>query len=76
MISIAMMILQFYEVSQLDKYMITENKSRHMGKKSAAACESSSESDMLSTSSESEIDDYPDWRVMLKNVEGNHHLHK
>lgn len=80
MLTLTMMFLQFYEISKLDKpntYMITVNTSGHQGKKSLAANESSDEEGLVSTSSEeSDQDDWPDWRLMLKHVEGNTELFK
>jgi len=54
--------------------MKTRNVAGHRNRKSAAACESSDEEGLLSSDEESEEDDYPDWRLMLKHVEGNHRL--
>ena len=79
MLTVVMMFLQFYEISKLDKpntYMITVNTSGHQGKKSLAANESSDEEGLMSTSDESDDEDWPDWRLMLKHVEGNTELFK
>jgi len=46
----------------------------HRANKSKAACASSDDSNDLSSDGDSEQDDYPDWRVMLKHVEGNQNL--
>jgi len=76
-ISVFLIILEFVEIARLDKIMKTMNTSGHKSKKAAAACESSDDGEpLLSTDSSSEEDDYPDWRLMLKNVEGNPHLFK
>ena len=69
-VSIFLLVVEFIEVVKIDKIMRTVNTSGHNARKSAAAVESS-ESDGLSSDGESEDDDYPDWRLMLKNVEGN-----
>ena len=75
-IAIFLVVAGFIEVARLDKIMKTMNTSGHRQRKSAAACESSEDdSDEFSTDS-SEDDDYPDWRLMLKNVEGNTKLFK
>ena len=74
-VSIFLLVVEFIEVVKIDKIMRTVNTSGHNARKSAAACESS-ESDGLSSDGESEDDDYPDWRLMLKNVEGNTNLFK
>lgn len=68
-----LIVLEFRELRLLDDYMRTVNVTGHRQRKSAAACESTEDSDDLGYSSEEE-DDYPDWRLMLKNVEGNPHL--
>jgi hypothetical protein len=74
-IAIFLVVAGFIEVARLDKIMKTVNTSGHRQRKSAAACVSSEDSDEFSTES-SEEDDYPDWRLMLKHVEGNHKLFK
>lgn len=77
MLSVFLIIIEFVEIAKLDKIMKTVNSAGHMSRKSAAACESSQDDDAgLSENSSSEDDDYPDWRMMLKNVEGNPHLFK
>lgn len=74
-LSLFLILIEFYEISQLDKIMKTVNTSGHKEKKSAAACESSEDENALLTSEDdNESDDYPDWKLMLKNVEGNHNL--
>lgn len=74
-VSVFLLIVEFIEVVKIDKIMRTVNTAGHNARKSAAAVESS-ESDGLSSDGESEEDDYPDWRLMLKNVEGNTNLFK
>jgi len=74
MISVFLIIIEFVEIARLDKIMKTRNTAGHRSRKSAAACESSDEQGLLSTEEESEEDDYPDWRQMLKHVEGNPRL--
>lgn len=56
--------------------MRTQNTFGHRANKSAAACLSSSDSGDLSSDGNSENDDYPDWRLMLKHVEGNQNIFK
>ena len=77
-LSVFLIVLEFVEIARLDKIMKTLNTSGHKSKKAAAACESSEDENdpLLSTDSSSEEDDYPDWRLMLKHVEGNNHLFK
>lgn len=74
-IAIFLIILEFIELARLDKIMKTANTRGHKAKKSAAACEDSDDDDLLSDSDDKD-DDYPDWRLMLKNVEGNAELFK
>ena len=74
LIAAFLIVIEFVEVANLDKIMVTKNSVGHKSKKSAAACESESDDDGLSSDESSEEDDYPDWRLMLKNVEGNHQL--
>lgn len=74
-VSVYLLIIEFIEVVKIDKIMRTYNTAGHNARKSAAAVESS-ESDGLSSDGESEEDDYPDWRLMLKHVEGNTNLFK
>jgi hypothetical protein len=69
-----MILVEFYEISKLDNIMKTVNTSGHKEKKSAAACESSEDENFLTSEDENESDDYPDWKLMLKNVEGNPNL--
>jgi hypothetical protein len=66
-----MLVIQFVEIARLDKIMKTTNTSGHRANKSAAACVSSDDSDAISSDGDSDHDDYPDWRIMLKHVEGN-----
>lgn len=73
-ISIFLIVIEFVEIARLDKIMKTANTKGHKAKKSAAACEDSDENDLDDASSSEEEDDYPDWRLMLKNVEGNPNL--
>jgi len=68
--------IQFIEIAKLDKYMRTNNTFGHRANKSAAACLSSSDESGLSSDGDSENDDYPDWRLMLKHVEGNQNIFK
>lgn len=74
MISVFLILIEFVEIARLDKIMKTRNTAGHRSRKSAAACESSDEQGLMSTEEESEEDDYPDWRQMLKHVEGNPRL--
>lgn len=74
-ICIFLIVLEFIELAQLDKIMKTANTRGHKAKKSAAACEDSDDDELLSDS-DGQDDDYPDWRLMLKNVEGNADLFK
>ena len=69
-----MLVIQFIEIARLDKIMKTVNTSGHRANKSAAACISSDDSDAISSDGDSDQDDYPDWRIMLKHVEGNQNL--
>jgi len=73
-ISVFLIIIEFVEIARLDKIMKTANTRGHKAKKSAAACEDSD--DELLTDSDDKDDDYNDWRLMLKNVEGNPNLFK
>jgi hypothetical protein len=72
-ISLFLIVIEFVEIARLDKIMKTANTRGHKAKKSAAACEDSDEDGLLTDSDENE-DDYPDWRLMIKNVEGNQEL--
>ena len=72
-ISLFLIVLEFVEIARLDKIMKTANTRGHKAKKSAAACEDSDDDAMLSDSDEND-DDYPDWRLMIRNVEGNQEL--
>jgi hypothetical protein len=74
-ISVFLIVLEFVEIARLDKIMKTANTRGHKAKKSAAACEDSDEDELFSDSDDKD-DDYPDWRLMLKNVEGNPDLFK
>jgi hypothetical protein len=75
-LSSMMMVMQFIEIAKLDTIMRTQNTSGHRANKSAAACLSSSDDSGLSSDADSENDDYPDWRLMLKHVEGNASIFK
>ena len=68
--------MEFYEIARIDTIMRTYNVTGYKDRKSLAACESSEDSDYLSTDPSSSDDEYPDWRLQLKNVEGNNHLFK
>lgn len=72
-VSITLIVLEFIEIARLDKIMKTANTKGHRKRKSAAACESS-EDESLDDLDQSEEDDYPDWKLMLKNVHGNRKL--
>ena len=74
LLSIFLVVIEFYEISQLDRIMKTINISGHKEKKSAAAHESSEDNELMTSEEEDESDDYPDWKLMLKNVEGNPNL--
>ena len=74
-ICIFLLVMQFVEVSRLDNIMKTANTKGKQSKKSAAACQDSTD-DELSSEGTEEDDDWPDWRIMLKNVEGNTELFK
>lgn len=78
MISVFLIIIEFVEIAKLDHIMKTINTKGHIARKAEAACNSSDEEDMLSTEDDDddEEDDYPDWRLMLKHVEGNINLFK
>ena len=80
-----LIVLEFIEVSRLDRIMKTRNGIRRQARKSAAANESSEDdsSDYSKGASPKKKkkrastvfeDDYPDWKLMLKNIEGNEHL--
>ena len=80
-----LIVLEFIEVSRLDKIMKTRNGIRRQARKSAAAHESSEDesSDYSKGASPKKKkkkavpvfeDDYPDWKLMLKNIQGNEHL--
>jgi len=69
-VSLFLLVIEFIEVVRIDKIMRTVNTTGHAKRKSAAAVESSDE-DGLSSDGESEEDDYPDWKIMLKHVHGN-----
>ena len=76
-ISVFLIVLEFYEIARLDTIMKTANTTGHKSRKSSAACESSEEEDIEISDSDTEgaeEDNYPDWRQMLKNVEGNTNL--
>jgi len=81
-IAILLIVLEFIEIATLDKIMKTMNVSGHKKRKSAAACESSEEDELDISSSDSDADDedgnelLPDWRLQLKQVEGNQDLFK
>ena len=79
-IAVALIVLEFVEIATLDRIMKTVNTTGHQSLKSAAAQESSEEEDILVSSTDSNCidseEDYPDWRLMLKHVEGNANLHK
>jgi hypothetical protein len=68
-VSLVLILIEFYEIASLDKIMKTANTKGHQQRKSAAACESSQDDSL--DDEESEDDDYPDWKIMLKNVHGN-----
>ena len=51
--------------------MKTVNTHGHKQKKSEAAQESSEDNDPSTSEEDDQSDDYPDWKLMLKNVEGN-----
>jgi hypothetical protein len=65
--------MEFIEIARLDLIMRTVNTSGKQSRKSATACQSS-EDDEISSGETEEDDDWPDWRLMLKHVEGNRHL--
>ena len=76
-ISVFLIVLEFVEIAKLDTIMKTANTQGHKARKSAAACESSEDDlGLLTSEGESSEDDYPNWRLMLKNVEGNPELFK
>ena len=77
-ICIFLIVLEFIDVSRLDKIMKTRNGIRRQARKSAAAHESSEDdsSDYSKGASQKKKkkavavfeDDYPDWKLMLKNI--------
>lgn len=80
-ISTLLIVLEFIEVSRLDKIMKTSNGIRRQARKSAAANDSTESSDYSKEASVKKKkrqaiieDDYPDWKLMLKNINGNENL--
>jgi hypothetical protein len=55
--------MEFYEIARIDTIMRTYNVTGYKDRKSLAACESSEDSDYLSTDPSSSDDEYPDWRL-------------
>ena len=62
-LSIFLVIMEFYEIARIDTIMRTYNVTGYKDRKSLAACESSEDSDYLSTDPSSSDDEYPDWRL-------------
>jgi len=84
-IAVILILLEFYEITVLDKIMKTVNSAGQKERKSKAAWASSSEDDkigLLSSDSEEneeeeeDDDDGVDWRLSLKLVDGNPNLFK
>jgi len=79
-ICVVLIVLEFVEIATLDRIMKTVNVTGHKSRKSAAACESSDAYEVnISSAYEDEDEDdeaYPDWRLQLKQVEGNQDLFK
>lgn len=74
-VAAVLIALEFWEVATLDRIMRSLNTSVHNTRRSAAALEESDE-DFAISSEDSDIDDtYPDWRNMIKAVEGNKDLY-
>jgi polyferredoxin len=71
---IFLLVMEFVEIARLDLIMRTVNTAGKQSRKSETACQSSDDENALSTGESEEDDDWPDWRLMLKNVEGNRGL--
>jgi hypothetical protein len=86
LVCLYLLVLEFIEISRLDKIMKTRNSLKKQANKSAAAnpsSEDSQDSDFKKAEPgfgrkkvkkiKNYEDDYPDWRLMLKNI-GNENL--
>lgn len=74
--ALLLLVFQFWELCIFDKIIKSLNSAAHNTRKSQAALEDSEGSIIDSQQDSDEDDDYDDWRLMLKQVEGNKDLFK